>query len=483
MGKLALYLLGDLRVEIDDKPLENIATEKARALLVYLALERGRPLRRDTLAELFWPERPMGVGRASLRQALGNLRLALGERNTPSPSILTHRDYIQFNPDENVWVDSLQVQDLLQTVGEHAHQPGESCITCENHLATALDLYRGDFLGEFSIPDSQGFSEWAMTQREALHRQISVALRIHVNLLEADGAYEGACHQARKLVDHDPWSEGNHRILMRMLAVTGRRSQAMRQFKTCQRILREEFDAAPSDETLTLDQQIRDGQIESLKMVPDSAPTNLKTKILRHAPPRWQRYGMMIMGFVAIIALLGFGLQNLKVLDESVPSQTATISQSHLPPQITISPIDLTEQSGVSYGNSSPSRICGEEAFGGNLHTQDPLFLRQDGYEHGWISLDPSTVILPDNSSITYAIPLVLVVIDLPWVQIRGATTHDGIAHAWGCWYSKNQQEQAVEDAILDLCMKREGGQFAVLHRVSAAGFEELGTTETIPCQ
>jgi DNA-binding SARP family transcriptional activator len=482
MGKLSLYLLGDLHIELDGKPIDTIATEKARALLVYLVLERERPIRRGALAELFWPERPPGAGRASLRQALGNIRTALGDRNNPSPFILTHRDHIQFCSNESIWVDAITVQDLLRSVRNHEHQPGESCQACESSLATALDLYKGDFLDEFSLPDSQGFHEWTTVRREGLHHQISGALRLLVNLLETRGAHKEACRHAQKLVVHEPWSEGNHRILIRMLAITGRRSQAMRQFKTCQRILHEEFDAAPSDETLTLLQQIRDGQIELLMIVPGPASADPEGRIRRNTP-LWRRYGAMIMATTAIIALGSFGLLNLGILSGNGTPQPATITQTHLHPQITISPVDLDQYNEAPYGNSTSPRMCGEEAFGGNLNTQDPLFLRPDRYFDGWISLDPSTVVLPDNTSLTYAIPLVLVVIDLPWVQIQDAMMHTtGLAHAWGCWYPRDQQKQAVEDAILDLCMKQAGGQFAVLHRVSSAGFEELGTTETITC-
>lgn len=326
MGKLALYLLGDLRIKIDNEPVENIATEKTRALLVYLALESERPLHRDVLAEMFWPERPPGVGRASLRQAIGSLRSALGDRHAPSPFIIPRRDSIRFNADENVWIDSVRIHDLLQTVWDHGHQPGESCLACETSLAQALDLYKGDFLAEFSLPDSQAFGEWTAIQREALHRQISTAQRLQVSLLEARGAFEEACRYARELIRHEPWSEGNHRILMRLLAINGQRSQALRQFKTCQRILRDEFGAKPAGETLALHQQIQAGQIESLKAVPVTPPIDLESKTIRRTP-RWLRYSLMIVGTAALIASLGLGLRNLSVLGDTSPSEFATSTQ------------------------------------------------------------------------------------------------------------------------------------------------------------
>jgi DNA-binding SARP family transcriptional activator len=46
---------------------------------------------------------------------------------------------------------------------------------------------------------------------------------------------------------------------MRCYAVTGRRDHALKQYQTCRRILLEEIDAVPSEETEELHQSIRRG--------------------------------------------------------------------------------------------------------------------------------------------------------------------------------------------------------------------------------
>lgn len=53
------------------------ATEKTRALLCYLTLEANRPLRRDALATLFWPDYGDDDARRNLRQTLYRLKQAL----------------------------------------------------------------------------------------------------------------------------------------------------------------------------------------------------------------------------------------------------------------------------------------------------------------------------------------------------------------------------------------------------------------------
>ncbi|MCI0561677.1 MAG: hypothetical protein MN733_24575 [Nitrososphaera sp.] len=127
-------------------------------------------------------------------------------------------------------------------------------------------------------------------------------------------------------------------------------------------------------------------------------------------------------------------------------------------------------------------RICGdnEGAFQGELNTPNPLFWRPEGFVSGWLSSDPATIVLPDGTSKTLDSQFVLVVQDLPWVQVDGVSMANGKAQTWGCWYTTNQFVE--QDAVQDMCIKKEDGSFGILYRVSEAGVEELGTTQTVSC-
>ena len=58
MTRLALSLLGTCQVTLEGEPITAFESDKVRALLFFLAIESDRPHRRETLAALFWPERP-----------------------------------------------------------------------------------------------------------------------------------------------------------------------------------------------------------------------------------------------------------------------------------------------------------------------------------------------------------------------------------------------------------------------------------------
>ena len=53
---------------------------KARALLVFLAVEAAPPHARETVASMFWPDCPDAVALTYLRSVLANLRQLVGDQ-------------------------------------------------------------------------------------------------------------------------------------------------------------------------------------------------------------------------------------------------------------------------------------------------------------------------------------------------------------------------------------------------------------------
>jgi DNA-binding SARP family transcriptional activator len=58
---------------------------------------------------------------------------------------------------------------------------------------------------------------------------------------------------------NDPLREDAHRGAMRCFARAGRRELALRQYQTCQKVLREELGVSPGEETERLGEVIRRG--------------------------------------------------------------------------------------------------------------------------------------------------------------------------------------------------------------------------------
>jgi DNA-binding SARP family transcriptional activator/predicted ATPase/Tfp pilus assembly protein PilF len=247
---------------------------KEQALLAYLAVESDRPHRRDALAELFWPERPEGVARAGLRQALSDVRRAIGREY-----LQTTRLTAQFNTATDYWLDLELYRAQLAAARSHPHDDPEACPLCMGRLQQAVALYRGPFLAGLELDDSRAFQEWVTLHRERLFRQQGEALRRLAVYRLALGELERARRYARRWVEMDPWSERAHRQWMEVLALSGQRRGAMEQFETCRRILADELGVEPRPETVALYEQIRDGTIWTPAALPPPSLQNLPAQL------------------------------------------------------------------------------------------------------------------------------------------------------------------------------------------------------------
>ena len=254
MARLTLTLFGSMRVTLDGSPVTTFESDKARALLAYLAIESRQPLSRETLAGLLWPEQPESRARHSLRQALYNLRRALKDQKVQPGVLSSTRDTIQFNRDSDCWLD---VEAFDRLVG--ARTSGEPT---SHLLSEAVELYRGSLLEGFSLDDSVPFEEWLLVRREQYRRQVLDALHQLTTAHMERAEYDEALRYAWRLVDADPWREEAQRQVMWLLALTGQRAAALAQFETCRQMLREEFGVEPGAETVALYTIIRDGKIE-----------------------------------------------------------------------------------------------------------------------------------------------------------------------------------------------------------------------------
>jgi DNA-binding SARP family transcriptional activator len=276
---LHLSLLGPFDVTLEGRP-AFFATDRARALLAYLAVETGRPHRREALAGLLWPDRPEQAARRNLSQSLVRLRRAIDDRQTGTSCLRITPKTIEFLP-TGASVDVLAFEDLLNACAAHRHPPQEVCAGCAGRLEEATALYRGEFLQGLSLDDSDLFEGWLVVTREHLRRQVLEALYALGCYHQAHGAYARAVACAQQQVAIEPWREEAHRQLMCALAAEGQRSTALAQYHTCCQLLAAELQAEPAAETVALYEAIRDGTLASVA----TEPTPLVPTLQAPTPP------------------------------------------------------------------------------------------------------------------------------------------------------------------------------------------------------
>lgn len=280
MPRLSLSLLGSFQITLDGQPLSGFKSNKARALLAYLVMESDRPHRREMLAGLLWPDWPDREALANLRFTLSNIRQVIRDQEAEPPFLLVTRDTIQLNSSSDYWLDAqvfaekVEIDRLLPSAVEPLQQ--------------AVNLYQGRFLEGFSLADSPAFEEWMVFTCEKLARQAASALQFLAATYEQTSDYEQAQTQIWRLLELEPWDETAHQLMMRVLALRGQRSAALAQYQTCCRMLAEELNVEPSQETIKLFEQIRDGRLKASgsTTVSPSAPSIQFPSFIREASAR-----------------------------------------------------------------------------------------------------------------------------------------------------------------------------------------------------
>jgi predicted ATPase/DNA-binding SARP family transcriptional activator len=273
MARLSIFLLGSFRVVLDGEPVTGFVSDKARALLAFLAVEAERPHRREVLAGLLWPEYPERSARASLRNVLANVRQVIGDQEAHPPFLCVAGQTIQFNPEADAQVDVTAFIEGLELAGDSPQSHAETI----HELEAAVALYQGGFLEGFSLPDSFAFEEWALLKREQLQRRALAALGRLADHYEGRGEYERALRFAWWRVEADPYRGVAQRGLMRLLALSGQREAALAQYEAFRRLLAEEMGVAPAEETVRLYEQIQAGELTP--PAPDAPKHNLPVQV------------------------------------------------------------------------------------------------------------------------------------------------------------------------------------------------------------
>ena len=257
MARLQIRLFGAPSFVLAEGSEADLPSDKARALLAYLAMEAGQAHRREKLAGLLWPGYTETSARTNLRRALADLRQAIGDHQAMPPSLLVAQETLQFNAASDASVDVSAFTRLISPTALAAPTNLPSPQSTSSSLEQAVALYRAPFLDGFSIPDSPEFDEWALLTREQLNRLMLEALRRLTEAYRAQGEPERALLYAWRQVDMDPWQESAHRQVMGLLALSGQRAAALAEYESCRRLLAAELGIEPSEQTRQLAERIR----------------------------------------------------------------------------------------------------------------------------------------------------------------------------------------------------------------------------------
>ena len=248
---LAFYCLGPFSVYQNDRQISEWNGLKGLKILKYLVAQGGKPVAKDVLMEVLWPDGDPEAVRRNLHQAIYSLRQTLRRDEPDFQHIPFQHDAYHFNSAMSIWIDFVQFERYLQAGQQH--EVAGRIDEAMDAYGIAEELYQGDFL------EDDPYEDWAVGQRELLRSSyLRIADRLAANLVERK-EYTAATVVAQKALTHDPYYEAAHRRLMQCYIAQRQRHLAVRQYHTCARLLADELDLTPAAETVELYRQLTGG--------------------------------------------------------------------------------------------------------------------------------------------------------------------------------------------------------------------------------
>lgn len=223
---------------------ERFQTQKTGALLAYLALQRPRPVPREAMAELLWPEGAPDAVRNRLNQAVSSLRRQLHPPElAPLTVLATDHHSLSLSP-EGVETDVEEFREALA-----AAERTTSRTERVKYLRRAVELYGGELLAGY-------FEDWILPDRLGLGDRYSEALEGLIREYSRAGEPEQAIEYAQRRLAQDPQDPRANVELMDLYLRADRPGSAIRHFDELVRTL-DEVPAAARALVVRAERQMR----------------------------------------------------------------------------------------------------------------------------------------------------------------------------------------------------------------------------------
>jgi len=224
--------LGPLQITLGGKPLvaEGRASNRARELLVFLLAQRNGATKEE-VGVAFWPDATTEQVKNSFHVTLHRLRKLLGGSDT---IVADGARYVVAIP---------------HTLASRRFESDVTAALRSNtpeKLDAALALYCGDFL------QGEDAGEWCLPIRAHLRQLHLRALFALGQAHESRGRYTDAAETYSRVLTREPFHEAAARQLMICRARLGARAESLRIYLQLEQRLRDDLQAAPEPETLTL---------------------------------------------------------------------------------------------------------------------------------------------------------------------------------------------------------------------------------------
>lgn len=234
MNIVNVNLLGNPTVVYQNNTI-HFPYKKVEGLFYYICVNKN--ITREEAKNLLWIDCNEELAKKNLRDALYNIRKALGE----DIFLHTQKSVISINAEMiNLDVDSLN-----------------------NNI---LDIYNGEFLSNFYIKNCDSFEQWMQEKKEEYKNiyidKIKQLLIEMVNIKDFNRIQK----YSSILMANDPYNEKNYREIMKIYALSGNYNIAIKTYFDLCKILKDDLNIEPETSTKNMYKEIimlKDSDLDS----------------------------------------------------------------------------------------------------------------------------------------------------------------------------------------------------------------------------
>lgn len=223
--------------------------DKAIQLFQYLVTARHRRgLHKEQIVDRIWEEVDSKAADRNFKVALHGINKALEpnrKSRTEAKYIIRQGVTYQLNLEE-VWIDTDALEAYISIGNEHLHDYPKIAIEAYRN---AIELHHGIYL------PNRLYEDWSSDERERI-QVLTLGTIINLSeLLVKENPMESIrlCQQA--LLIDAAWEDA-YRIQMEAYLQNGNRPMAIKTFRQCEKVLKEEFGIKPLPETTQVYQQV-----------------------------------------------------------------------------------------------------------------------------------------------------------------------------------------------------------------------------------
>lgn len=215
---ISIKLLGNPSVKLNNNKI-IFPYKKAEALFYYVCI--NKKVSREEAVNMFWSDLNEETARKNLRDAIYKIKTSTNE-NIFSPS----KSVIEFSNEIIIEMDTDNINE-----------------------SNAVNLYKGEFLINFSVKNCYEFESWIEEKRNHYKDIYIKSIYKKVNELISVSDYSSIEKYGNILIQNDSYNEKTYRYLMKIYALSGEYNKSIKLYYELSNVLMKDLNVEPELKT------------------------------------------------------------------------------------------------------------------------------------------------------------------------------------------------------------------------------------------